>query len=116
MPNFQPDLANFGDVIGYGAFDIGHAREHLQFVQVLSQQTPAVVIPDFDFLALLTAGQSRRSVLDSHQNSHALLRQYTGVQGVDLSQFDLDKAEDFNDWISYHQIEHAQIRQQLGIV
>jgi hypothetical protein len=34
---------------------------------------------------------------------------------VDLSQFDLDNADSFNDWLSYHQAEHAQIRQALGI-
>ncbi len=115
MPQFAPDLASFNDLPGYGAFDVGHYREHLQFVQVLSQQTPAIVIPNFDFLALLTAGQARRSVLDSHQNAHALLRQITGVQGVDLSQVDLDKQDEFNNWLGYHQTEHAQIRQVLGI-
>jgi len=115
MPQFSPDLTSFNDIAGYGAFDVGHYREHLQFVQVLAQQTPAILIPDFDFLTFLTAGQARRSVLDTHQNSHALLRQVTGVQGVDLSQFDLDKEDQFNDWLGYHQTEHAQIRQVLGI-
>jgi hypothetical protein len=115
MPQFAPDLANFNDIAGYGAFDVGHYREHLQFVQVLSQQSPTVLIPDFDFLSLLTAGQARRSVLDSHQNAHALLRQVTGVQGIDLSQFDLDKQDDFNNWLGYHQTEHQQLRQALGI-
>jgi hypothetical protein len=115
MPQFAPDLANFNDLAGYGAYDIGHAREHLQFVQVLAQQTPAILIPNFDFLQFLTAGQARRGVLDTHQNAHALLRQVTGVQGVDLSQVDLDKQDEFYDWLGTHQTEHAQIRQALGI-
>lgn len=115
MPQFAPDIASFGDAAGYGSFDVGHYREHLQFVQVLSQQTPAVILPDFDFLQLLTAGQARRSMLESHQSSHALLRQVTGVQGVDLSQFDLDKQDDFYSWLGYHQVEHQQIRAALGI-
>ena len=116
MPQFSPDLVNFGDVAGYGAFDIGHAREHLQFVQVLSQRSPAIIIPNFDFLAFLTAGQAQRSMVDSHQNSHALLRQATGVQGIDLSQVDLTKENDFLNWLGVHQTEHAAIRQALGII
>jgi hypothetical protein len=115
MPNFSPDLANFGDIPGYGQWDIGHAREHIQFVQVLAQQNPAIVIADFNFLSFLTSGQGQRDVLNSHQNAHALLRQITGVQGIDLSQVDLTKPDDFNNWISYHSEEHAVIRQILGI-
>ena len=115
MPQFSPDLVNFGDVAGYGAFDIGHAREHLQFVQVLSQRSPAIIIPNFDFLAFLTAGQAQRSMVDSHQNSHALLRQATGVQGIDLSQVDLTKENDFLNWLGVHQTEHQLLRQALGI-
>jgi|ERR1700690_40601 len=116
MPQFQPDLANFGDLPGYGAFDIGHHREHLQFVQVLSQASPPIVIPDYDFMAFLTSGQAQKSMLDSHQDAHALLRQITGVQGIDLSQVDLTKENDFTNWIGYHSSEHAAIRQVLGIV
>ena len=51
MPNFSPDQVSFGDVAGMGAWDVAHMREHIQFIQVLSQQTPAIVLPDFDFLS-----------------------------------------------------------------
>jgi hypothetical protein len=116
MPNFAPDTANFGDIASYGSFDIAHHREHLQFVQVLAGQSPAVSIPDFDFMAFLTAGQAQRSMLDSHQQAHALLRQITGVRGIDLSQVDLAKENDFDNWIGYHRDEHSAIRNALGIV
>lgn len=115
MPQFAPDLVNFGDLAGYGAWDIGHMREHLQFVQVLAGQSPPINIPDFDFLSFLTAGQAQRSMVDSHQQSHALLRQATGIVGISLSQVDLTQENDFNNWIGYHQSEHAAIRQALGI-
>ena len=116
MPQFAPDQVNFGDMPGYGAFDIGHMREHLQFVQVLAMQTPAIVLPDFDFLQFLTAGGSRQSQLVTHYQAHLLLRQAINAEGVDLTQFNLDDANDFANWIGYHSQEHIIIRQQLGIV
>lgn len=97
-------------------YDIGHAREHLQFVQILSQQMPPIVIPDYDFLAFLTAGQARKSVVDTHQQAHALLNQITGVQGIDLSQVNLDSRDEFENWMGYHQQAHALLRQAFGIV
>lgn len=115
MPQFSPDLANFGDIPGYGAWDVGHGREHIQFVQVLAQQTPPVLIPDFDLLSLLTSGQAKRSMLESHQSAHDLLRQITGVKGVDLSEVNLDNQDEFNNWMGYHQTEHQLLRQALGI-
>ena len=116
MPQFQPDTANFGDMAGDGAFDIGHHREHLQFVQVFFQQTPPIVIPDYDFMAFLTSGQAQRSMLDSHQDAHALLRQITGVRGIDLSQVNLNNPDEFSNWTGYHGTEHQAIRQALGII
>jgi hypothetical protein len=115
MPQFQPDLVNFGDMPGYGAFDVGHHREHLQFVQVLAMQATPIVLPDFDFLQFLTAGQTRQSQLVTHYQAHLMLRQITNVQGVDLTQFNLDDADDFNNFIGYHSQDHILMRQQLGI-
>lgn len=115
MPQFQPDIVDFGDVAGYGAFDMGHAREHLAFVQVLAQQTPAVLIPEFDVLSFLTAGQARRSIVQSHAQSHVLLRAALGITGTDLSAVNLDDQGSFYDWLGYHASEHALIRQTLGI-
>ena len=115
MPQFQPDIATFGDIAGYGAFDIGHAREHMQFVVTLQQQTPTVLIPDFDFMQFLTAGQARKSIVQSHVQSHQLLRAALGITGSDLSTVNLDDQGSFNDWLGYHATEHAVIRQTLGI-
>jgi hypothetical protein len=115
MPNFQPDQVTFQDLPGYGAWDIGHAREHMQFVQVLAKQTPAVLIPDFDFLQFLTAGQARKSIVQSHAQSHSILRGALGITGTDLSVLDLEGQDDFYSWLGYHASEHAQMRQVLGI-
>jgi hypothetical protein len=116
MPQFQPDIVTFNDIPGYGAWDIGHAREHMQFIQVLAQATPSISLPDFNLLSFLTAGQSRKSMLESHEQAHELLRDATGVQGLDLSQFNLDDEGDFSNFLAYHSTEHQQLRQALGII
>lgn len=115
MPQFSPDQVTFRDLPGYGAWDMGHMREHLQFVQTLAGLAHPVLIPDFDFLSFLTAGQARQSILQSHAQSHVLLRAALGITGTDLSAVNLDDGDDFYSWLGYHATEHAAIRQQLGI-
>ena len=115
MPQFSPDQVTFQDNVAYGFWDDAHHREHLQFVQILAMQTPSVGIPTFDFLQMLTAGNARKSVLETHNAVHALLRQITGVAGVDYSQFNYDDSNDFYSFTGYHADEHSQIRQVLGI-
>ena len=115
MPQFQPDQVAFGDLAGYGVWDMGHAREHIQFVQVLAQQVPAVLISDFDLMVFLTAGHARRSMVESHAQSHDLLRDALGITGTDLSEVNLDDQGGFYDFLGYHATEHALIRQKLGI-
>jgi hypothetical protein len=116
MPNFSPDQVSFNDIPGYGAWDVGHHREHLQFVQVLSQQTPAIVLPDFDFMAFLSSGQAQGSNLQSHAQAHNLLRSALNINGIDLSEVSLDRPDDFYNWLGYHETEHATMRQILGII
>ena len=116
MPQFSPDQVTFQDVAGYGAWDIAHHREHLQFVQVLSQQTPAIVITDYDFMSFLTSGQAVKSQVQSHSDAHNLLRQALNIQGIDLSEVDLTQSNDFYNWLGYHASEHAAMRQALGII
>lgn len=115
MPQFQPDQVTFGDMPGYGAWDLGHGREHIQFVQKLSAQSPPVLLSDFDLLSLLTSGQSRRSQVDSHQQAHALLNGFLGLTSIDFSQVNLDDQNDFLNWMGYHSQTHAQIRAALGL-
>jgi len=115
MPQFQPDQCSFGDLAGYGFWDVSHGREHLQFVQALAARTPPVLLPASDLLNLLTAGQARTSQVNAHMVAHNLLREATGVQGVDLSQVNLDDQGDFYNWLGYHAQEHQLLRQALGL-
>lgn len=115
MPQFQPDQATFRDAIGYAQFDIGHAREHIQFVQVLAAKTPAVLLPDWDMLQFLAAGKTRSQAIQTHQSVHALLNSTLGLTSVDFSTFNYDDENDFYNFLGYHSQAHAQIRQALGI-
>jgi hypothetical protein len=115
MPQFAPDQVDFGDVIGYGAWDTGHGREHLQFVQVSSQANPPVALPAYDLFTLLTIKEVRRDALLAHYQTHLLLRGALGITGVDLSAFNLDDPNSFYDFMAYNRDDHTMIRQQLGI-
>jgi hypothetical protein len=64
---------------------------------------------------MLTAGDARRSIIESHEQAHTLLRQILNVQGVDLAQFDLSKSDDFYSWLGYHDSDHSGFDLALGI-
>ncbi len=115
MPQFSPDTCTFKDVPGYGLWDTGHWREHIQFVQVLAAQVPPILLPDYDLSTLLNGADARKSIALSHQSVHDLLSGITGTTAVDFADFDLDKSEDFYSFLGYHAQTHAQIRQFLGI-
>jgi hypothetical protein len=115
MPNFQPTLVEFGDIPGYGGWDIGHGREHIAFVQAFAAQSPTILLPDPDLLSLLTSGQTMPAQMQTHQVIHSLLRNYTGVAGVDYTAFRLDQQNDFYSFLSYHEQEHIQLRAALGM-
>lgn len=117
MPNFAPDIVTFRDPAGYGAWDDGHAREHMQFVAFAAQLNPPVLLPDPDLLSFLnTSGEARRAQLEAHQTAHTLLSALTGITAIDFSEGDLDRQDDFYNWLSYHQTTHQQLRQFFGIV
>src|SRR5215470_3062127 len=116
MPNFVPDQTQFGDLAGYGNWDDGHAREHLQFVSMFAGQTPSITIDGYNLLSMLaTTGQTRSAQLNAHQKVHQMLRAQAGITGIDLAAVDLDNEGLFYDWLHLHATEHAQIRQFLGI-
>lgn len=116
MPQFSPDQVAFNDAPGYGAWDVGHAREHIQFVQVIAGQSPPLLVPDQNMLSFLTAGSARGSIVQTHADVHNILRGYLGISGIDLTEVNFKDESSFYDWLQYHSYEHAQIRQVLGLV
>jgi hypothetical protein len=116
VPQFSPDIVTFQDGPGLGQWDDNHYREHQQFVEVLAQQVPAVLIPNYDFLQFLISGGARSSIAQSHQKAHDQLSQILGITATDFSDYDLSKQDDFYNFTGYHATTHAQIRAVLGIV
>lgn len=114
MPQFAPDLVEFGDQPGYGAWSIGHGREHIQFVQMLGALSTPIEIPDHPLLSFLT--EPSADMIGLHSTVHDLLRSATGVTGIDLGELDLRSGQGFQDWLNFHRQEHAQIRAVLGMV
>ena len=115
MPQFSPDIVTYDDGPGLGQWDNSHFREHQQFVDVLAQQVPAVLIPNYDMLQFLTAGSARSSIVQSHQKAHDQLGAILGITATDFSGYDLSNQDDFYSFLSYHSQTHAQLRQALGI-
>jgi hypothetical protein len=110
MPQFAPDIVAFGDFDGYGAFDIGHGREHEQFAQML-------LVPNYPLLSFFTLpSDAQQQIIELHATAHELIRQATGLTGNDLSELDPQNEVAFNDWLNYHRQEHAQIRAALGLL
>jgi hypothetical protein len=115
MPQFSPDQCTFNDIPGMAQWDDSHYREHVQFIQVLAGATPAILLPDYDLLQMLTAREGRSAVINSHNVAHRLLQQICGFTGTDYSQYDLAQEGDFYSFLSYHAADHAQIRSFLGL-
>ena len=116
MPQFVPDQCTFKDPTGMAIWDDNHFREHQQFVQVLAAQTPAILLDNYDFLQMLTAGNAKSSILETHNTAHTQLRQITGVSGTDYSQYNMNDEQDFYNFLGAHALEHSEIRQALGII
>lgn len=115
MPQFVPDQCTFNDFPGMAQWDDNHYREHLQFVQVLAEASPPILLADYDFLQMLTAREGRAYIVDSHNVAHRLLQKICGFTGTDYSQYDLSQEGDFYSFLGYHSADHASIRAFLGI-
>ena len=116
MPQFSPDQVSFGDLAGYGAWDVAHAREHIQFTQVFAQLPVPIVLPSYDLLTFLTGNPVvRASTAQAHSQTHLLIHAALGISGVDMAASNLDDQGSFYDFLGYHSQYHAQIRQALGL-
>src|SRR5262245_38195525 len=61
------------------------------------------------------SGPTTGATEQTHQVFHNLLRGYTGITGVDYTQFNLADPSDLCPFLSYHEAEHAQLRAALGL-
>jgi hypothetical protein len=113
---FQVTLVEFGDEIGFGAWQTGHARQHLRYLSVLAARSPPVILPD---VPLFRIGATRNEVkewLRTHYfDVHVHLREQTGLTGSDFSNVDFSNPKFFYDFLDLHNTEHTLIDQALGL-
>jgi hypothetical protein len=112
---FSPNLFQFGDVAGNGAWLDGHYRQHLRYNNVLAARTPPVVLPVFPILTVEAGQVGRRDWLNSHENWHELIRPFTAATGIDLSMVNLDDENQFYAWMDLHNYEHNLFDLSLGV-
>jgi hypothetical protein len=114
---FQVAQVEFGDLVGLGAWQVGHARQHLRYDAVLAARSPPIILPP---IPLFRIGENKEEIRtwfqDHYFNVHLLLRQYSGITGgSDFSIVDLSKPEAFYDFLDVHFIEHTLLDAALGV-
>lgn len=112
---FFPNLYLFGDRAGQGRWEIGHYRQHLRYQQLFAQQNPPFIVPDHPIVLMGKTDLERRIWLNDHQAVHEILRSRANVNGIDLSQVNLNDPHDFLTWLDAHATEHALIDLALGL-
>ena len=115
MTEFAPSIFLFGDRAGQGRWEIGHYRQHLNYLTYLAGLTNPVVIPDYPLLTIGESDLQRRVWLESHQEIHSILRTYANVTGIDLSAVDFNNQEELSVWLDSHATEHALIDAAFGL-
>jgi hypothetical protein len=115
MPLFFHDIYVFGDQDAAAVWRQEHQYEHTQFVTLFQGQPNPVDLPDYDLTSWQEDPAFRTMWLTAHESVHELLRDLTGVTGVNLADVDLTQEDEFYDWLDDHSTEHAEIRTALGI-
>ena len=113
---FQANEVLYGDVPGFGEWQVGHARQHLRYLSVLAARSPPVILPD---IPLFRIGDNQIEIstwFRTHYfDVHVALRNQTGITGVDFSVVDLANPQYFYDFIENHNAEHALLDTALGV-
>lgn len=112
-------LANevvWGDVQGFGQWQVGHARQHLRYLGVLAKRTPPIILPDVPLWSVGDNQLEIRAWLNDHYfASHVLLRNITGISGVDFSVVNFSNPESFYDFVDLHNSEHSLLDIAFGV-
>jgi hypothetical protein len=112
---FNPPIFAFGDRAGQGRWEIGHYRQHLRYLAVLSARTPPVIIADQPIITMGSTDLERKIWLQSHEVMHELIRPYANVTGIDLALVDLNDPEEWYVWADTHANEHALLDSAFGV-
>jgi hypothetical protein len=115
MPIFFHNVVFPDDPTGFGVWLNEHYLEHLQMVALGLKQSPPRFIPDYAILSWSDEKAIVKQWLDAHQQIHNALRDWTGVQGIDLSSVDLSDDDEWFAWMDDHAQEHVLLEQALGL-
>lgn len=113
--NFQPDVCLPKDPAGFGLWLAGHYYEHVTMRQKAAAISPPQSVPDFDIYSWSDDPLYVISWLNNHQAIHTILRAGANLTGIDLSEVDLSKEEEFSEWMDDHAQEHIVLRDFYGI-
>lgn len=113
---FQPDIVAFGDRIGFGWWLDTHNEEHSQFASLGQTGSLKFSAPPYDLTGWTwTDPLVMTDWLSVHAAIHDVLRQATGISGLDLADVDFNKQEFFQIWMDAHAAEHRALRTALGV-
>ena len=110
---FELNFVEYGDTAGLGAYEIGHYRQHRNYVDALAKQN--VIIQDVPILRMLGDNpQELQQWLNDHEGLHELLRSHAGITGTNLADLNPFSAEEFYQWLDAHASEHRSLDIKFG--
>lgn len=113
---FQANQVVYGDAAGFGAWQVGHARQHLRYLGVLARKTPPVILPDVPLFSIGAGPDQIATWFRTHYfDVHVHLREQTHITGPDFSIVDLSNEKFFYDFIGEHNNEHALLDIAFGV-
>lgn len=116
MTQFLANIVAFGDQPGIGAWEDGHFRQHLAYVDYLAGLSTPVIINVYPVLGIVGLTQSQLTDwLQQHELWHEQVRPYANVTDTDLSYFNVNDANSFYNWQELHNAEHAAIDAAFGL-
>lgn len=102
----------WGDPAGFGLWEIGHYRQHRNYVMALAPL--GLVLPDYPILRLLgDRGEVLIDWLNQHGLVHGIICAALGINGVNLADLDPRSPASFYEWELLHAQEHQAFDQAL---
>jgi len=101
-----------GDGPGMNEFSFANQDHHLQIARAIYSQA-GIFIPVYSLDPIHLADPG--VFLYQHQQAHNVQNSVLGIQGNDLTDIDLTKRSELEEWILIHFQEHFAAQQILGL-
>lgn len=115
MTEFVPDVFVWGDRAGQGRWEVGHYRQHENYVTFLARLFIPILIPTHPMLSIGATKLEQKLWLEDHAAAHEQLRIEANVTGVDLASVDFEDVKQFQSWLDDHAREHHLIDVAFGL-